>query len=483
MINVNFYTISKRHNSSLLPPNSSGTYTCSFKDSVNCITPVLLLNYSGDFPYNYCSFTFCGKNRYYFINNVTSARNDLWEISCEIDTLATYRDSIIGSTAYVMYATNNYSPGLIDKRIPVIYNASKSTSSVQIFSNFYNASGYFIVTCVGENGGVDAWRLDGNSFHDLLDAIQDYQEQFDVEYPSNPEPSGDALQDIANYIMSFFTDALPALWQTVSNFFKQLTSFSSATECIRSCFWVPFAVTSLSTGEITLGGYHTGVTANRVADNISAEIGTINIPWQGSGWTNSSYCQELTMYLPFVGTVTLPISALVGYNSLTIRQCLSNKTGDIAFQVLAGDMTIGTYGGNASISVPIGSSNISPMAIANSLAAGVAAVESPSVTGALGGALAMVRNMFTPVTQSVGGISSAAGAGLQMEATITSVYYAIVEGAIASAAVRGCPAFKTMTIPNSGYVQTSDYKISVSGMLDAERDILQSLMDGGVYIE
>lgn len=476
-ISVNFYNYSKRKNSTGVP--SGGTaVNCVFKDSTSYVNTTLLVNLS-DVPYNYFSMTVGGINRYYWITNIVSVRNNLFEVSGHVDVLATYRNSIIGASAYLLYSTATFSANLVDRRIPTIYSPVRSTQTLQVFSNFFSASGYYILSCVGEDGSVDCWRLDRNQFQNLLDNIQEYQDIFNVEWPEQPPASGDALTDIFN-TFSTFVSTLVALGESIVNVFKQQTSFSSAVDCIRGCFWMPFEVPSLSTGEITLGGYHTGITANRVGDTIAAEIGNITIPWPTSDWRNSAYCTEMSIYLPFVGTVTLPASAMIGESTLTIRHCLSTKTGDVAYELLAGDMVIGTYGGNAAVSVPIGSSNISNMQIVNAIGQVGVMMNNP-----LSGATAIVNAVsaaVTPMSNSVGGVSSAAGSGLQMTAALTSVYYATVEAPAASTALRGRPAFISSIIPSSGFVQTFDWHTTAAAS-EPEKIEIDNFVNGGVYIE
>lgn len=476
-ISVNFYNYGKRKNSTGVP--SGGTaVSCVFKDNTSYVNPTLLVNLT-DVPYNYFSMTVGGINRYYWITNIVSVRNNLFEVSGHVDVLASYRNSIIGASAYLLYSTATFSANLVDRRIPTIYNPVRTTQTLQVFSNFFSASGYYILSCVGEDGSVDCWRLDRNQFQNLLDNIQEYQDIFNVEWPEQPPASGDPLKDIFN-TFSTFVSTMVALGESIVNVFKQQTSFSSAVDCIRGCFWMPFAVTSLSTGEITLGGYHTGITANRVADTIAAEIGNITIPWPTSDWRNSAYCTEMSIYLPFVGTVTLPSTAMIGASTLTLRQCLSTKTGDVAYELLAGDMVIGTYGGNAAVCVPIGSSNISNMQIVNSIGQIGVMMSNP-----LSGATAIVNAVsaaVTPMVNSVGGVSSAAGSGLQMTAALTSVYYATVEAPAASTALRGRPAFISSVIPSSGFVQTLDWHTAAAAS-DPEKMEIDNFVNGGVYIE
>lgn len=53
-------------------------------------------------------------NRYYFINNITSVRNGLWEISASIDVLHTYRNGIRGLKGVILRQENDYNVYLPD---------------------------------------------------------------------------------------------------------------------------------------------------------------------------------------------------------------------------------------------------------------------------------------------------------------------------------------------------------------------------------
>ena len=119
-----FYTFSKRKNSTKVPTGSGDSYTVNLKSGTSLLSPTLLLNISSRPTYNYLSF----EGRYYFVTDIVSVRNDLWEISCNVDALASWKSEIGGTTANILYATGGRDD-IIDQRIPIESDVHIDTSS------------------------------------------------------------------------------------------------------------------------------------------------------------------------------------------------------------------------------------------------------------------------------------------------------------------------------------------------------------------
>lgn len=58
-------------------------------------------------------------NRYYYVTELTSVRNGLWDISLDVDVLMTYNTAIRGCTAYVDRNENSYNKKVIDTKVPL----------------------------------------------------------------------------------------------------------------------------------------------------------------------------------------------------------------------------------------------------------------------------------------------------------------------------------------------------------------------------
>ena len=72
---------------------------CTLKDVTSIFKPIVQINSSNsDIPtYNYMYIP--NFNRYYFIDDIVSVHNNLWEISAHVDVLETYKNDILGNSA------------------------------------------------------------------------------------------------------------------------------------------------------------------------------------------------------------------------------------------------------------------------------------------------------------------------------------------------------------------------------------------------
>lgn len=84
------------------------SYECRLKDSTSIINPTILLQseLSNLVTANYCYIpTF---HRYYFINDITSVNNSIFEISCHVDVLKSFAAVIYTSQAIIKRQENQY---------------------------------------------------------------------------------------------------------------------------------------------------------------------------------------------------------------------------------------------------------------------------------------------------------------------------------------------------------------------------------------
>lgn len=89
-----------------------GVYSGTLKDSTSVVNPVVIIE-ADEFPQaNYVHiFEF---HRYYFITNVVSIANKLWEIHMTCDVLHTYRASILKCYGFVDRCETGYDSSVVD---------------------------------------------------------------------------------------------------------------------------------------------------------------------------------------------------------------------------------------------------------------------------------------------------------------------------------------------------------------------------------
>lgn len=92
---------------------SGGTYSCSLKDTTSILNPVLIIRTS-DPVYNYNYLYIQEFGRYYFINDIKSVNNNVWEISAHVDVLETYKSAILANSAVIKRQASQYNLYLDD---------------------------------------------------------------------------------------------------------------------------------------------------------------------------------------------------------------------------------------------------------------------------------------------------------------------------------------------------------------------------------
>ena len=96
-----------------------GGFEYVIKSQSSIIEPSIMISYDGviDFTYVYLQEF----KRYYYVTNIVSIRNNIWQIDLKVDVLYTFKDDIIGQNAFVSRceSTTYANSGLVDKRVPI----------------------------------------------------------------------------------------------------------------------------------------------------------------------------------------------------------------------------------------------------------------------------------------------------------------------------------------------------------------------------
>lgn len=471
MATGNFYTFSKRKNSTLQPTGTGTQIDLQLKSGTSLISPTFLISQSGKPSYNYVSF----EGRYYFINDVVSVRQDLWEISCSVDALASWKSDVGGTTALIMYATGG-SSSIIDQRIPPKANAVINSDNVLLtgdFSGFTDYSeGIPLVSLTGVNN-CGTYLIDSDKVRQLMLNIDLWTPSItDVETAITQRiRCGDAPANLRSVIY------LPIILSTTSNFASPVNLYLGTYPCT---------------------DYNgNAIEGRRVTNPFLAAAATVNIPWHFSDWRRNAPYTKVFLYLPCFGTISLPASDLINETGLIIRYSLNMNGGDIAFQV-RGNVSrqiVATGSCNIAMQTPYGSSNINVGKVAGAIGVGLGAIASVAagvVTGgaatvALGSGLAASAGGLISAlggeSGGGGGLSGSAVTGLDNEIKCWTVSRDISDSQSSLDPVIGKPVFAKHTIGSySGYVQTDGCCIA-GNMLDQERETINRLCDGGIYYE
>lgn len=344
-ITVQFAQTKKPRNSTKVPEMGESTQ-CLLKETCSIIRPILIihLNAAGApsmeqlAKENYCYIP--NFQRYYYIVNVTSETAAVAYVHCEVDVLASFRDDILATPAFVMYANSPFNAAIPDGRLPMV-GASRqwaTTLPCQVFDE----AGMFALTGVGDT-------ISGETGMAATIGVT---------------PS--MLQTIASKL--YATD----FWEQIK------TEFYHPEEALMGCMWTPIAY-----GEGVGGGASTikiGTfdiyTATNVKRTVTATfICNFKIPYtaqEGNGnlgdYRNFEPYSKYMITLPGVGTVDLPMKLVAGHAMtaigvlpVAVEMAASPASGDVTYNIKLMDAAGGVGGngiaytvkGNFGVEVPL----------------------------------------------------------------------------------------------------------------------------------
>lgn len=139
------FTIQLYHNNS--EPERIGkslsatqSFSGSLKDQTSIINPSILVKSAGVPQGNYAKIDAFG--RYYFITDIVSVRNGLWEIKMHVDVLQTYASQIRACEEMVSRQEFNYNNYIQDNQAPL---SSDVKQNIHKFGKAFDTGSYMLV--------------------------------------------------------------------------------------------------------------------------------------------------------------------------------------------------------------------------------------------------------------------------------------------------------------------------------------------------
>lgn len=470
---IRFGTVYKRYNSTLRPDTSGwSVYDCVFKEGFDLDHPTVIIKNLASEPLAWNMFYLADTASYYWITSAVAVSNGRWEISGEIDVLGTYKDVITNTQCYIEYGNNTDASGAVyrlrDARQNVANVPTVATSSVDITGGVMDLTeGTFILSCVGQKSGVVTYRLNYTQMSRIMDSVT-----------ANIWAESGEITDFVESLNFLAT---------------HLLSQGSAIDAIRACLWLPIKISSIPHGtaqEIYLGDFPTNVNGFTVpSGSVLIKDTVLPIPWPVDDWRRMN-CQIL-VYVPFIGTVSIPVDQCNGVSQLNIRWCLEPLGGGISVRINAGSYTVYTGSGNIGIPYAIGSSNVTGMqavtgltqAVGGALTAGTGILSGVgAATGVVSGAeqVLSAAQTIAPTIQCTGTLGGNAAYGQSTNAELCLNYYPPIDDSGFSA-VYGHPVMRVAT-PVAGYCKTRGFSCGASAR-SSELGLISTLMDTGVFIE
>ena len=461
MAQATYFNTAKRRNSTLVP--SFGTEaTLHLKEATSLLNPTFLL--TADTVPAISEILFMG--RYYFVDNIRSVRNGVWEIDCSVDVLATYKSQILAQSAFVVYSSTLNNPNIIDDRIQRTVETIVSNTGNGGTLDRYSDLPRYILQVIGTGGA----SISGFTTSYLMTQAE--------------------LSQLAN---AFFTDTdlLAELKQYFANYF----------DCIIACYrtnWIP---PTSGSSEIKLGNYSTGITAELITSTKTRDVVTISIPWGVNDYRKSD-C-SIKILLPYIGCVELSGSDFFSQNAIDIVIDTEWNTGNILYRIQSPSSSetaadIATFPGNVFAQIPVshygveGGSAIATFGgnfIGNLVARGAQGIANFLTQANTSDAVSIVADKLNGIAKStagiIGGFGNTAVGGLPAISVYTIRNPRNIEPSDSTfTALWGRPYYNVVSnLTNlSGYLQCADY--SFSGIcMGTERQAINNLLNGGIYIE
>lgn len=467
---IKYWTsFSKRKNSTLTP--SGGTeIDAVLKGPTSELNPVFELQGVTSAKYVYCA-TF---GRYYYVTDVVHLSNNVIQLVCAVDPMSSHKGSIGGVYANVEYTSSSDNVLILDPRNRPTGDVQSVTTELFTLGSGqgFNSSGCYIVGLLCNEG---------------------------IKYCAM---SASDLSGLCGELLNLGNSS------AVNN------GFYGISNCILSCMYSPFVPTDVTPYVLTIGGDTTSqpkITAldigpfnvinHRLKD---LTLGTYTIGFPGDSWgTGHSYldCAPYSvgsLYLPFVGCVSLDLDIFAEDRSITIKGAIDSVTGDIVYTLARNSNDcISTFSGNYGVNVPVGGMQTNSigqkqgfLSILGSAvtAIGGLATENPALIaggliGMTSGAIQSMQGIQTH-TQINGSVSSAVGYKLGNTAKSFVCTRVPSETDLDSfKSISGMPYFKSATISSlSGFVKCSGASVSISGY-DSEREEINGYLNSGFYYE
>ena len=481
-MNVDFYTFSKRINSTA-QPTGGASYSCVLKSVSSVTAPRISLVWGGTgnpSAYNYAYISDYG--RYYWVNNWTFSDRQ-WSADLSVDVLATYKTEIGSATKYVLRAASSYNAHVLDNMYPAKSTAHYGAVDVQAFANpawanYGAGGGRIVVTVIGKDnqqvtGNAVMFSLTGTEFQDVL------AQALDAMY------NGAENLATAAYSETDTSKALAQLIRIPSRFFSDLTQY------IKGVMWYPFDFTGTAGEAIYLGVYHVGagklITTPVQVDNVDIDVSSI--PGTGrDDWEEIAPFATYTLEAWPWGSID--IDSIDVLNSSAIRciiktDALSGLSRLTVFAVKGTETPrlIAARTAQIGVSIPFGGTSPNYAGAITgmmSVAATAAAYSSGNVGGAaLAGSIGNAVMASAPSGYASG--TSGGGAGLQGGQVV--LYKRLLDHTDLDPTEIGKPLCEMKTLSTlSGYIQCRDGDISAPGTA-SELAQLESYLTGGFFYE
>lgn len=451
-MDVTAYTFFNKRKNSTKRPSGGHKRNVVLLDDVSLYTPVFQSEY-WDYNDNYCYWA----NRYYYVTDVVTLRQNLFEVHCEIDPLATWKDDIMATTAFVTFSTSDFDIGIPDYRLSSDPITITKSTAVEVFPGLAEE---FVISYVGTSSAPTVGLT-----YSQLEGLQG-------EMMSNK-----CVKTITKWADSIITQSSESTnaWNIVPSL------LGSTSNSITRCMFMPKFHSIGTKGIVLAGGYDTNI-VGEIPSHSYSETYSVSIPWAfGSGdFRNRAQFTSISIYIPGYGFLALNADNYQGQSSISVQATLDSYVGEITY--LVGGKAKATC--SISYPVQVGTSQVGnvPNAVTG-VAQAVTGAMSENPVGVGMGAFNAVRSMMATDASSVGSAGGSSAFNAHTKITLVLMAHNTNVDPSSVAGTIGRPLNAVRQIGSlSGYVQTADSEVPTTAP-DEYKTVINDSLNGGMYIE
>lgn len=449
---IYWLNFSKRKNSTLTPSSEGTTINVELKRETSVLNPSFLI--SGDIG-NYIGLNYVKWfNRYYFVSEPISVRNDLFTITCTVDVMATYKTMIGSYNCFVERCSNpiGYDVLVPDYALSGQYDIVNTLTTQSDLYPSFSTQGTFLLRTAGKTSsasslGVTTYAVSKENIQQVLDFLFT-SDNFD-----------------------FLGDA------SVKSFFNPF-------QYIIDCRWFPFVSTVFgsTTEKIPFGWWNSGVdggvvTAPSVQFAISMEIPDSS--YDDFRQYDDRYT-SLKIFLPGAGLFLLnPLET--GSGRISAQYQVDIATGETLIKVYNNTgYLLGTFSGMMCSQIMLGQMSVQLMDSAKGFFGGIGEIARGNIGSGVSSIIEGAQTILQP-TQSVNGTAGNMSSLIYNQRVI---FYRMEYGTKEyPTTVYGRPCCRNLTLSTiPGYILCANASISIPGY-SSEKDAVNGYLNGGFYYE
>lgn len=456
-IDVNFYTFSKKPNSTKLPVETATTYKCNLIEPTSFTAPDIALIVPAkptDFNYAYIPEF----SRYYFIQDWSYSAG-LWRASLSVDVMSSYRDYIGSQKQYVLRSAASFDTNIIDTLYPTKNNVHTSLTTGATFEGEVNpfkyslTDGRFIVGIV--NGDSDAVGC--------------------VSYYSF---TNSQFRELCAKLMGT-TDWM---YQGIEEISEELTKvLFNPFQYIASCIWLPIIGIGGTASTVKYGWWDLDVSATKITGNVGLVSISFEIPKHPQhtrgAYLNGAPFTSHTLDWPCFGRIPLDANILKNFDKIFADVSIDPFSGVGTLRIMEGAFPI--YTQQTQIGVPIQLAQMASdyVGAISNVASGIESALTFDV-GGLFTSIGNAVNSAMPKLSTTGKNGSLSS--YKFAPVLCSEFYEVVDDDNEHLGRPLCQDVVPSSIP--GYMLCADVELEIA-CTNSELENIVSIMESGFYYE